>query len=93
MLEKLRCSKNYVLKKLEDGKEIKHYALNIQDGDCYELNDTAYDILLMIQESLPMDAIFDKLQKSRKDLTREIFNNDHEELVKMCIEHGILLHE
>ena len=93
MLEKIKFNKEYVLRKLETGKETKYYALNIKNGECFEINETSNDILSMIRENLSKSEIFDKLKNTYENFTRFIFESDYEELVKMSIELGILLHE
>ena len=92
MLERIRSSGNYVLKKLETNKEPKYYALNIKNGDCHEVNEVAYDDLLMIEENLSKRDIFLKLKSAYENLTKEVFDNDYENLVTMGLDSGILIY-
>jgi hypothetical protein len=93
VLEKLKLSGNYVLKKLQNCGETKYYALNIKNGDCYEINETAYDILLMVQDKLSKNAIFEKLKTINENVIKDTFEEDYEELVKMSVELEILVRE
>ena len=90
MLEKVKVSGNYVFKMLEDQDEVKYYALNIKSGDCYEVNETTYDILLLMQKNNSFEQIFQRLIIKYKNLQMKEFEQDYKNLVDMCLKLEIL---
>lgn len=92
MLEEIKISNNYVFKKLEDHEGVKYYALNTLTGDCYEINETAYDILSIMQQYPAMEEVLTQLRIMHKDLEKEVFEKDYQELIKTCVELGIIVY-
>lgn len=68
----------------------KYYALNTENGDCFELTHTAYFILDLIQKTNDIKEVLDGIVDTY-GLSAEEAQKDLKEMIKTGSELGILL--
>lgn len=84
-INKIRLEDNIVLQEMS--AEDKYYALNIENGDCFELTHTAYFILDLIQKTNDINVIIASMI-TKYDLTHDEAQNDLFEILENFIELG-----
>lgn len=88
--EILRIAEQYVLYKL-DIKEGLFWLFDVQEGTCFNLNETSFFILSCFDGKTSTSEIFRKLLSRYPDEDPEIVSNDFKEIVVTLKKQNVLI--
>jgi methyltransferase-like protein len=88
--EILRIAEQYVLYKL-DVKEGLFWLFDVQEGTCFNLNETSFFILSCFDGKTSTSGIFRKLLSRYPDEDPEIVSNDFKEIVETLKKQNVLI--
>ena len=88
--EILRIAEQYVLYKL-DVNEGLFWLFDVQEGTCFNLNETSFFILSCFDGKISTSKIFRKLLSRYPDEDPEIVSNDFKEIVETLKKQNVLI--